>query len=61
MAKHCVHWYDHVLRREDGHVLRRILRFEVEGQAKTGGSSRTRKMQVTEGSTKVGLSRKQPV
>ena len=24
-------WYDHVLRREDGHVLRMALDFEVEG------------------------------
>ena len=27
-----VHWYGHVLRREDGHVLRRALDFEVEDQ-----------------------------
>ena len=27
-----VHWYGHVLRREDGHVLRRALDFEVEGR-----------------------------
>ena len=27
-----VHWYGHLLRREDGHVLRRVLDFEVEGQ-----------------------------
>ena len=25
-------WYGHVLSREDGHVLRRSLDFEVEGQ-----------------------------
>ena len=31
-----VHWYGHVLRREDGHVLRRALDFEVEGQTKKG-------------------------
>ena len=31
-----VSWYDHVLRREDGHVLRRALYFEVEGQRKKG-------------------------
>ena len=24
-----VRWYGHVLRREDGHVLRRVLDFEV--------------------------------
>ena len=27
-----VRWYDDVLRREDGHVLRRALSFEVEGK-----------------------------
>ena len=27
-----VHWYGHVLRREDGHVLGRALDFEVEGR-----------------------------
>ena len=27
-----VHWHVHVLRREDGHALRRALNFEVEGQ-----------------------------
>ena len=29
-------WYGHVLWREDGHVLRRALDFEVEGQRKKG-------------------------
>ena len=29
-------WYGHVLRREDGHILRRALDFEVEGQSKKG-------------------------
>ena len=27
-----VRWYGHVLRRDDGHVLRKALEFEVEGQ-----------------------------
>ena len=27
-------WYGHVLRREDGHVLRRELQFAAEGQRK---------------------------
>ena len=31
-----VHWYGHVLRREDGHILRIALDFEVEGQRKKG-------------------------
>ena len=29
-------WYGHVLRGDDGHVLRRALYFEVEGQRKNG-------------------------
>ena len=33
-------WYGHVLRREDGHVLRRTLDFEVEGQRKKGRPKR---------------------
>ena len=32
-----VHRYVHVLRREDGHVLRKALDLEVEGQRKKGG------------------------
>ena len=36
-----VHWYDHVLRREDGHILRRALDFEVEGQRKKMMPKRT--------------------
>ena len=31
-----VRWYGHVLRREDGHALRRALDFEVKGQRKKG-------------------------
>ena len=33
-------WYGHVLRREDGHILRRALDFEVEGQRKKGRPKR---------------------
>ena len=29
-----VHCYGHMLRREDGHILRRAIDFEVEGQRK---------------------------
>ena len=43
-----VRWYDHVLRREDGHVLKRASYFEVEGQRKTGRPKRTWKRQVEE-------------
>ena len=41
-----VHWYGHVLRREGGHVLRRILDYEVEGQMMKGKPKRTWQKQV---------------
>ena len=50
--------YGHVLRSQDGHVLRRALHFEVEGQRKNGRPQRTWKKQVEEESMKVGLRRK---
>ena len=56
-----VHWYGHVLRREDGHILRRALHFEVEGQRKKGKPKRTWKKQVEEESMKVGLRRKDAI
>ena len=52
----CVCWYGHVLRREDGHVLR-PLDFEVEVQRKKGRLKRTWKKQVEEESVKVALRR----
>ena len=39
--KNSVRWYGHVLRREDGHVLRRALDFEAEGQSQKGRPKRT--------------------
>ena len=54
---HSVCWYDHVLR-EDGHVLRWALDFDVEGQEKEERSKRRWKKQVEEESVKVGLRRK---
>ena len=53
-----VGWYGHVLRREDGHILRRALDFEVEGQRKKGRPKRTWKGQVEEESMKVDMRRK---
>ena len=46
-----------MLRREDGHVLRRALDFKVESQRKKGKTKRTWKKQVEEESVKVGLRR----
>ena len=52
-----VHWYGHVLIREGGHVLRKVLVLEVEGQGKKGRLKRTLKKQVKEESVKIGLCR----
>ena len=38
----------HVLRRDDGHVLRKALEFEVKGKKKLGRPKKTWKMQVEE-------------
>ena len=52
-----VRWYGHVLRREDGHILRRVLDFEVEGHRKKWRLKTTWKKQVEEESVKVGVRR----
>ena len=52
-----VRWYGHVLRREDGHVLRRALDFEVEGQRHKARPKTTWKKQIREECVKVGLRR----
>ena len=44
-----------MLRREDGHVLRRAFEFEVEGQRKKGRLNRTWKRQVENKSVKLCL------
>ena len=48
-----VHWYGHVLRREDGHVLRRALDFEVEGYWKNLSPKRTWKKKDMEKKKKI--------
>ena len=52
-----VRLYGHVLRREDGYVLRKVLDFVVEGQRKNGRPKMTWKRQVEEESMKVSLTR----
>ena len=49
--------YGHVLRREDGHVMRRALDFQVVGQRKKGRLKRRWKNQVEEESAMVCLRR----
>ena len=51
-----VRWYGHVFRRDDGHVLRKVLEFEVKGKRKRGRPKKTWKTQVEE-SKSVGLER----
>ena len=36
-----VRWHGHVLRRDDGHVLRKALEFEVKGKRKQGRPKKT--------------------
>ena len=50
-----VRWYGHVLRRDDGHVLRKALEFEVKGKRKHGRPRKTWKMQVEKESRSVDL------
>ena len=50
-----VRWYDHVLRREDGLILRCALDFEVEGQRKNGRPKSIWKKHGEEESVKVSL------
>ena len=48
-------WYGHVLRREDGHVLRMAFELEVLGQRKKGRPKRTLKKQDKEDGVKACL------
>ena len=50
-----VRWYGNVLRREDGHALRKALDFEFQDQTKKGRPKRSWKKQVEEESVKIGL------
>ena len=50
-----VRWYGHVLRRDDRHVLRKALEFEVKGKRKRGQPKKTSKTQVEKESKSVDL------
>ena len=50
-----VRWDRHVLWRNDGHILRKALEFEVKGKRKRGRPKKTWKMQVEKESKSVGL------
>ena len=53
-----VRWYGQVLWRDDGHVLRKALEFEVKGKRKRGRPKKTWKTQVEKESKSVGLKKK---
>ena len=55
-----VRWYEHVLRRDDGHVLRKALEFEVKDKKKRGQPKKRWKMQVEKERKSVGLERRIP-
>ena len=44
-----------MLRKDDGHVLRKVLEFEVKGKRKRGQLNKTWQMQVEKESKSVGL------
>ena len=50
-----VSWDGNVLRRNDGHVLRKVLDFEMKGKRRRGRPKKTRKTQVEKESKSVGL------
>ena len=53
-----VRWYSHVLRRDDGHVLRKALEFKVKGKRKRGRPKKTWKTQVEKERKSLGLEKK---
>ena len=50
-----VRWFVHVLRRDDGHILRKVLEFEVKSKRKRGRPKKTWKTQVEKESKSLGL------
>ena len=50
-------WYGHVLRRDNGDILRRALDFEVVGRRGRGRPNMTLKRQVEEHINQIGLKR----
>ena len=56
-----VRWYGHVLRRDNGDVLRRALDFEVAGRRGRGRLNMTWKRQVEEHINQIGLKREDAI
>ena len=56
-----VRWYGHVLRGDGGHVLRKVLEFEVKGKRKRGRPKKMWMTQVEKESKSVGLEMKDAI
>ena len=56
-----VQWYGHVLRRDNGEVLRREMDFEVAGRKGRGRPNMAWKRQVEEHINQIGLKRKNAI
>ena len=56
-----VRWYGHVMRRDDGHVLRKALEFDLKGKTKQGRPKKAWKMQVEKESKSVGLEKEDAI
>ena len=50
-----VRWYGHVLRRDDGHLVRKVLELEVRGKTKSGRPKKASYLQVEKESRSVGV------
>ena len=56
-----VRWYGHVLRRDNGIVLRRALDFEVAGRRRRGRPIMSWKRQVIEHADQIGLKKEDAI
>ena len=56
-----VRWFVHVLRRDDEHVLRKALEFEVKGKRKRGRPKKTWKTEVEKESKSVVLEKEDAI
>ena len=56
-----VRWYEHVLRRDNGDILRRTLDFEVAERRGRGQPNMTWKRQVEKHINQIGLKRKDAI
>ena len=56
-----VRWYGHVLRKDNGNILRKALDFEVAGRRGRGRPNMAWKRQVEKHTNQIGLKRRIPL